>query len=124
MVAQNFSGRNFHAVAHVSNGKIKNTVSLCGFVSTVVFRHELPDVLVSQTEFLSVVAVFFGPPKVFVDFHHTFSRVLVHFHPLNVNAESVDEESSEVVEEPGLRIAVAEFKGQRKRVRDDALARV
>ena len=74
-------------------------------------RHELPDVLVGQSEILSVIAIFFRPPEVFVDFHHVFSRVLIHFHHLNVDAESVDEESSEVVEELGLCIAVAEFEG-------------
>ena len=63
-------------------------------------------------------------PEVLVDFHHAFSRVLVYFHPLNVNAKAVDEKPTEVVQEPGFRVAVREFKGQRERVRDDALARV
>ena len=100
------SERYFHAVAHVGDGKVQNPVGLCGFVGAVVFRHELPDVLVGQSEILSVVAVLFRPPKVFVDFHHAFSRVLVHFHPLNVNAKAVDEEPSGVVQEPRFRVTI------------------
>ena len=73
---------------------------------------------------MSVISVLFRPPKVLVDFHDAFSSILVHFHPLNVNAKAVDEDPSEVVHEPGFRVTIREFKGQRERVRDYTLARI
>ena len=69
------------------------------------------EVLVGDVKYLSVFGVLFRPPEVIVDFHHAFSHVLVHLHPLNVNAESVDEDSSEVIQEPGFGVAVCEFEG-------------
>ena len=93
-------------------------------VSAVVLRHELSNVLVGETKLLSVVLVFVGPPEVFVDLHHAFAGVLIHLHALNVDAESVDEESPEVVQKPRLRVAVCEVERQRKGVRNDALASV
>ena len=102
VVFEDLSEGNLHFVAHFGDGQIQNPVSLCG--------------LVTETELLSVVPVFLGSPKILVDLHHAFASVLVDFHALDFDAEPVDEESSEVVQKPRLRVAVGEFERQRKGV--------
>ena len=116
VVAEDLAEWDFHPVAHLGDGKIQNSIRFGGLFTAVVLRDELPDVLVGETELLSVV----------LGLRRTsgFRRYLIHLHALDVHAESVDEKSSEVVQKPRLRVAVGEFERQRQRVRDDALASV
>ena len=113
VVAEDLTEGYFHPVAHFGDGKILNSVRLCGLVTAVVLRRELSNVLVGETELLSVLSVFNGSPKVFVDLHHTFAGVLIHLNALDVHAESIAQKSSEVVQKPGLRVGFGEFERQR-----------
>ena len=93
VVSKDLTEGYFHPAAHVGDCKIQNSVHLGGFVTAVILRDQLSNVLVDETELLSVVSVFVGSPKVFVDLHHALSGILLHLHSLDVHTESVNEES-------------------------------